>query len=164
MCTPSVTAEATLAGSAAAAPLQRTTGCCRNGTRIIRTQPTVAQASGVQKYKWRCTAGRGHADYEARPDSRSTPGTGCPACAAEQKGKVSHGSLAEQRPDLVAEWDGARNGRPPGQVTCGSGVRAWWRCSQCGHSWQAQVEARALRGTNCPRCHGSNRMKPRMIL
>ena len=100
---------------------------------------TVAQASNLQKYKWRCTAGMGHADFKATPASRSTHGSGCPACAAEQKGKVSQGSLAEQRPDLAAEWDAARNEGPPGQLTCGSNVRAWWRCSHCGHSWQAKV-------------------------
>ena len=122
---------------------------------------TVAVASNVQKYKWRCTAGRGHADYEARPDARSTYGTGCPACAAEQKGKLSHGSLAQQRPDLAAEWDAARNRRPPGQLTCGSDFMAWWRCSQCQHSWQAQVDVRAAKGYGCPRCRESNRMKPR---
>ena len=122
---------------------------------------TVAQGSPSQKYKWRCTAGRGHADYEARPKNRSSFGTGCPVCAAEQKGKLSHGSLAEQRPDLAAEWGAARNGEPPVQLTCGSGVQAWWRCSQCGHSWQAEVVDRAAKGNGCPRCRESNRMKPR---
>ena len=39
LCAPSATAEASLPGSAAAAPLQQTAGCCRNGTRTIRTQP-----------------------------------------------------------------------------------------------------------------------------
>ena len=122
---------------------------------------TVAQASTLWKYKWRCTAGRGHADYEAMPANRSTSGTGCPACAAEQHRKVSHGSLAEQRPDLVAEWDAARNGGPPSQLTCGSRVRAWWRCSQCGHSWQAGMDTRARRGCGWPKRLPSNRVKPR---
>ena len=125
---------------------------------------TVAQSSPSQKYKWRCTAGRGHADYEATPNHRSSYGTGCPACAAEQHRKVSHGSLAEQRPDLADEWDAARNGRPPGQLTCSSGFRAWWRCSQCGHSWQTNVEARASKGGNCPRCRERYRMQPRLTL
>ena len=122
---------------------------------------TVAQASDILKYKWRCTADKGHADYEARPDSRSSRGTGCPACWKEQLRKFSHGSLAEQRPDLVAEWDAARNGGPPGQLTCGSGVRAWWRCSQFRHSWQAEVAHRAALGNGCPECWPGNRMKPR---
>ena len=100
---------------------------------------TVAQASVLQKYKWRCTAGRGHTDYKATPAHRSTNGSGCPACAAERQGKLNHGSLAEQIPDLAAEWDAARNGGPPGQLTCGSNGRAWWRCSQCRHSWQAKM-------------------------
>ena len=125
---------------------------------------TVAQASNLQKYKWRCTAGRGHPDYEARPDTRSTYGAGCPACAAERYGKGGHGSLAEQRPELAAEWDAVKNRRPPGQLTCGSGVRAWWRCSQCGHSWQARVVARSLRGQKCPQCRERYRMQPRLTM
>ena len=124
---------------------------------------TVAQASGLQKYKWRCTAGRGHADYEATPNMRSTNGTGCPACATEQHRKVSHSSLAEQRPDLAAEWDAARNGGPPGHLTCGSDFRAWWRCSHCGHRWQTVVRSRTVLGSNCPSCQENNRMKPRMF-
>ena len=122
---------------------------------------TVAQASGLQKYKWRCTAGRGHTDYEATPANRSSYVNGCPACWKERMRKRSHGSLAEQRPDLAAEWDPARNGGPPGQLTCGSDFRAWWRCSQCGHSWQARVARRAVEGSGCPNCWPSNRTKLR---
>ena len=92
---------------------------------------TVAQASNQQEYKWRCTAGRGHADYEAMPRDRSSHGNDCPACWIEQNGKVSLGRLAEQQLDLVAGWDVVKNGGPPGRLT-------WWQW------WQSLVEVHSL--------------------
>ena len=148
---------------AAAALSQQTAGCCRSGTRITQTRPQLLWAA-----LGRSTSGGAQ---QAGGTQTMRPGQTVAVCLAvavllalqSNKGKLGHGSLAEQRPDLAGEWDAARNGGPPGQLTCGSGVRAWWKCSQCGHSWQARVGDRAAKGNGCPKCLPNNRMKPRKL-
>ena len=65
-------------------------------------------------------------------------------------------SLALLRPDLarefVADTAGRDPARGPRELTLGSGVRATWRCSSCGHMWRTSVANRALRGSGCPLC------------
>ena len=56
---------------------------------------------------------------------------------------------------LMAEWDWEKNtkvGFDPTKLTCGSGRKAWWRCSK-GHEWQATIDSRS-RGNGCPFCAG----------
>ena len=61
---------------------------------------------------------------------------------------------ANQRPELLAEWDGAKNlPLTPKDVSYGSQKRIWWKCEK-GHAWQAMVYARTGDGTGCPYCAG----------
>ena len=70
--------------------------------------------------------------------------------------------MAQERPDLVDQWDDESNGSvAPDAVQAGSGYVATWRCGEsceeCGksHSWQVKVSARtSALGTNCPVCSG----------
>ena len=56
-------------------------------------------------------------------------------------------------PELVAEWHPERNeGLSPEDITCGSGKKVWWLCSN-GHEWLAVINTRPKNG--CPYC--SNR-------
>jgi len=60
----------------------------------------------------------------------------------------------ERRPELKEEWHPTRNaGLAPDVLGASSGREAWWRCSGCGHEWQATISSRALSGTGCPRCY-----------
>jgi Zn finger protein HypA/HybF involved in hydrogenase expression len=62
-------------------------------------------------------------------------------------------SLRRVRPDLAAELHESRNGElDPGVVAAGSHRKAWWRCQDCGHEWEATVDNRVGRGAGCPRC------------
>lgn len=62
-------------------------------------------------------------------------------------------SLAERRPDLVAEFDAVRNGDlDPARLGVWSTEKVWWRCGSCGSSWRSTVCGRASRGTQCPSC------------
>lgn len=63
-------------------------------------------------------------------------------------------SLASARPDLVAQWDHARNGDlSPDDVSRSSGRRVWWVCSIADdHMWQATVSNRVHLNTRCPFC------------
>ena len=58
------------------------------------------------------------------------------------------------RPELVKEWDYAKNGqKTPFSVTRASRFLASWICSTCGHAWKTQVCSR-LYGRGCQVCAG----------
>ena len=55
---------------------------------------------------------------------------------------------------LMAEWNWEKNtelGFYPDKLTCGSGKKACWICSN-GHKWEARINSRS-RGRNCPKCN-----------
>ena len=55
---------------------------------------------------------------------------------------------------LLAQWEEAGNlPETPRTISCGSRFRAWWVCEQ-GHRWQAMVQTRGARDTQCPVCTG----------
>ncbi|MBO5286035.1 MAG: hypothetical protein J6B16_03975 [Clostridia bacterium] len=59
-------------------------------------------------------------------------------------------------PALMAEWNWEKNnnlGLDPKKLTCGSGRKAWWKCSKDGYEWDAIIAARN-KGTGCPVCAG----------
>ena len=65
-------------------------------------------------------------------------------------------SLAEERPNLLKEWDYEENdklGIRPDNVTFSSAKKAWWKCSKCGHKWQSTISNRS-NGRGCPVCSG----------
>lgn len=72
---------------------------------------------------------------------------------------VNHKSLAEERPDLLKEWDYEKNnelGIFPDKVTCRAGKKVWWKCSK-GHSYFTLISSRTGgRESGCPIC--SNRV------
>ncbi len=59
-------------------------------------------------------------------------------------------SLAEEYPELVPQW-GTINDLSPDKVSSGSHKKVWWVCGE-GHTWEATIKNRALRGSNCPYC------------
>jgi len=123
--------------------------------------PAMVALGSNKKHSWRCmNAACGHV-WKVAPDIRSTMDSNCPECARKSNGKIKHDSLADDRPDLVPEWDEGRNGRPATDVTCGSGKKAWWVCGECGGSWQARINDRATRGYGCFSCRELFRGKPR---
>ena len=115
---------------------------------------TVSAGSGLKPW-WRCHA-CGH-EWQASVANRTLRGSGCPKCAirarAERRSRVApERSLAIRRPDLVAELDPVGNGAlDPLTLGTASMRKAWWRCGECGHGWEATVASRAG-GTGCPAC------------
>lgn len=62
-------------------------------------------------------------------------------------------SLVNTHPKLVEEWNYERNGGLlPAMFQSGSDERVWWKCSICGHEWQASIYHRA-HGTGCNVCY-----------
>lgn len=53
---------------------------------------------------------------------------------------------------LQEEWNTQKNGEvTPADIAKGSGRKVWWKCSTCGHEWQARVFSRYA-GCGCPEC------------
>ena len=113
-------------------------------------KPTQVVGGSMKKVWWRCE--RGHS-WRAEISSRVSGGNGCPVCA----GKVvisGDNDLQTAFPDVVAQWDGKKNGvLQPDQVTPFSNRKAWWICEK-GHSYQMQIAARTQRRCGCPYCTG----------
>ena len=67
---------------------------------------------------------------------------------------IKHKSLAEERPDLLKEWDYEKNnelGIYPDKVSCGSNKKVCWKCSKCGNKWSSGIYNRN-KGHGCPEC------------
>ena len=60
-------------------------------------------------------------------------------------------SLAEKRPELVAEWDESNGDFTPWNVSYGSNQKVKW-IGKCGHKWETAVKNRTHYGTGCPIC------------
>lgn len=53
-------------------------------------------------------------------------------------------------PRLLAEYS-PRNVLPADQVAAGTNRKVWWKCTICGHEFEA-VSANRVRGSGCPAC------------
>jgi len=63
-------------------------------------------------------------------------------------------SLAGAFPGIAKEWHPTKNAPlTPRDVTSGTHLKAWWRCSRdATHVWCAQIAPRTARGVGCPFC------------
>ena len=55
---------------------------------------------------------------------------------------------------LMAEWDWEKNnelGFDPNKLTCGSGIKIWCKCKNCGFEWNTEIRNRS-NGRGCPEC------------
>ena len=63
-------------------------------------------------------------------------------------------SLAYLHPELLKDWDYARNGSmQPEQITAGSDLPIHWKCHKCGYLWTAPAYDRH-KGHGCAYCAG----------
>lgn len=95
---------------------------------------------------WVCAEGHEWAAPVAR---RSV--SGCGVCANKAT-MVGFNDLASTNPDIAAEWDDER--WQPNEIVSGSNRRVQWKCSECGHRWNARVVDRVTVGHKCPACVG----------
>jgi DNA-directed RNA polymerase subunit RPC12/RpoP len=114
------------------------------------------------KIWWRCST-CGH-EWQAMVRERAA-GRGCFKCAARRRAaERAPMYLRRGRPlpaHLLAEWVTDLNDRDPSAMTGGSDYKAWWRCSTCGHEWQASVSNRVTHGSGCRVCAGRKRSEAR---
>lgn len=116
-------------------------------SRNLPLTPEQVFAWSPRKVWWKCPAGH---EWQAPPAKRYQRGDGCPYCSGRRASPEN--CLAALHPELMGEWDAARNAPlTPYDVTAGSGKRVWWTCS-CGYSWQSTVAGR-IKSKGCPVCN-----------
>lgn len=108
------------------------------------TPQDVTPGSGRNVW-WQCE--KGH-EWKASVSNRSRRGQNCPYCADRTK---KLGSVAEERPDLLGEWDYEKNAEAPQNCSARSNKKVWWKCSVCGHVWKTSPDSRFC-GSGCPAC------------
>ena len=91
--------------------------------------------------------------------ARCRKNQGCNVCSSIIGGQKhidklikKQGSLKDNCPALLKEWDYDKNTIIPEMVTIGSHKRAFWICSNCGHKWSTEIRVRAIRKNGCPKC------------
>ena len=80
---------------------------------------------------------------------------GCPICQEIRKNNMKHKKLLPivKYDNYIKDWDYEKNkDHNPNSLTAGSSCKVWWKCSVCGHSWQAAPNRMRLQGLNCPIC------------
>ena len=65
----------------------------------------------------------------------------------------SRGLLKDNK-ELVEKYDFEKNTIAPDEISCFSGIKVWWKCTE-GHSWKVIVSNR-VNGSGCPRCNIEN--------
>ncbi len=111
---------------------------------------TVTVGGGWQLYRFVCKNGH---HPRARPVSFMQ--SGCSHCrAAETRRTKATPRLAEEFPEIAAQWHPTKNGNlTPEEVGSNSKRTVWWRDEQCGHEWEEAVAVRnKYQRYLCPEC------------
>ncbi len=111
---------------------------------------------GSQKRVWWLGA-CGH-EWQSTVSSRTTSNSGCPVCSGNLI-VAGINDLLTKNPLLATEWDFEKNGDlTPSELSPFSHKKVWWKCSNCGNSWQAVVKNRTY-GGHCPVCSRNMRKR-----
>lgn len=118
-------------------------------SKNIDLQPSEINYRSCKKAWWHCDKCGG--EYQQMVYLHSD-GHGCPYCT-NHKALPGFNDLQTKNPDLASEFDNTKNGElTASQISEFSGKKVWWRCPDCGHSYQATVANRS-NGSGCPICH-----------
>lgn len=82
----------------------------------------------------------------------------CPYCSSH-KVKKGFNDLEtwcrKNNSDLLKMWDYHKNDLLPSDYLPNSGKKIYWKCIDCGTSWEASVSS-AIRWAGCPKCRKAN--------
>ena len=131
--------------------------------------PYEYTVSSSKKVWWKCIE-CGH-EWQARIAERTKAGQGCQRCGYHkaQQNKIQsiiadNGSLADNYPEIAAEWDYERNAPLlPSEVTFASNKKVWWKCRTCGNVWQTRISQRT-RGQGCPQCYKEGTVENQIMM
>ena len=109
--------------------------------------PENVTSQSNKKVWWKCQ--KGH-EWQSPIYARTYGNNKCPYCS-NKKLLIGYNDLETTNPNLIFEWDYSKNTILPSEIQKGSHYKAWWKCSKCGHEWQAMVYSRN-NGHGCPQC------------
>jgi len=112
--------------------------------------PADVRAGSKRQVVWRCPRHPELHVYTRSVSRRALQGVGCVYCSGFASDQLLN-SVTAVAPHLVWEWDYRRNPAFPEDVVARSGKKAWWRCPS-GHSWEAVVATRTMKGVGCGKC------------
>ena len=121
--------------------------------------PQKISRGSNQKVWWICL--NGHESYQQSPHQKTSrsSGMGCPKCNIANRAKkhtdellAQRGSIADTHSHLIPEWDCTKNSTSPHDILAGSHMKIWWKCQNCGNSFQMTPNSRTTKGYGCPRC------------
>ena len=110
------------------------------------TKPSEYRPASNKKVWWKCS--KGH-EWQTTINNR-TSGNSCPYCSGRKVVKGEN-DLATRFPELLKEWDYEKNKIDPIEVSYGSNIRVWWKCSK-GHEWQTTISNRTSLRRGCSLC------------
>ncbi len=91
-------------------------------------------------------------EWNATIASRVHNGNNCPYCCEFSTRVCYHKSLEYLFPNLIKEWDFAKNKLDPKTIPHGCGKKAFWQCLiNKNHKWDAVISNRT-KGAGCPYC------------
>lgn len=92
-------------------------------------------------------------DYQTIINNRTgSKKSGCQVCS-HKKIKKGVNDFGTQFPHLLEEWDYVKNTISPYEISPGNHKKIWWKCSKCGHSWEAALCSRTgKQKCGCPVC------------
>ena len=112
-------------------------------------KPTEVMPGTSKKVWWICAEGH---EYKQAINARVLHPDSCPICSG-QRVAVGINDLQSRYPEVAGEWLQNKNGNvTPTTITWGSNKKFWWKCSKCGHEWQARVSDRTRGHNGCPAC------------
>ena len=103
-----------------------------------------------EKASWKCKK----CGFEWETEIRyRTKGHGCLRCS-HQAVEPGLDDLATLYPEIAEEWDYEKNDMSPTEVAPKSNKIVSWKCSKCGHNWDAMINSRVSKKAGCPCCSG----------
>lgn len=122
-----------------------------------------------REVNWICSV-CGH-KWPAPLSSRSVNNCGCPECAKKKRTATrhktlvtKHGSLAENYPELMKDWDWDKNQNiDPYSIPSRISTQVYWKCHICQYEWSKSPDQRIGKHLGCPVCSKKEQARTRRL-
>lgn len=125
-----------------------------NYDKNLDVDTTLLSKGMHTKFWWKCEMD--HEWQASIPDVLR--GSRCPYCAGK-KLLVGFNDLASFDKVLMQEWDSEKNSINPSDIRFGYQKKVWWKCKECGESYEQSPYKRIYYGRRCPNCGYQYRSK-----
>lgn len=131
-----------------------------NYEKNLGIKPEDFSPMSNKKVWWKCEIGH---SYLQKISSKTSQGQGCPYCSGKQV-LVGFNDLESNNPEIAVLWDYEKNDPlTPKEVSKGSSKKVWWKCPDCGESYQMTIYSRiTYKGNVCLACSKKKGAKARV--